>query len=111
MDLQKNSIDLFLQSVCRFVWDDEKARDIQDELKDHISSYIEEYMDDGMNIDDATNEALKQMGDPNVLSEFYKEKILPKRKWKLFSLGFACVLLIYSSIIMSQTKGFRYFFM
>lgn len=24
MDLQKNSIDLFLQSVCRFVWDDEK---------------------------------------------------------------------------------------
>ncbi|WP_270771684.1 permease prefix domain 1-containing protein [Intestinibacter bartlettii] len=110
MDLQKNSIDLFLQSVCRFVWDDEKARDIQDELKDHISSYIEEYMDDGMNIDDATNEALKQMGDPNVLSEFYKEKILPKRKWKLFLLGFACVLLIYSSIIMSQTKGFEIFF-
>ena len=35
MDLQKNSIDLFLQSVCRFVWDDEKAKDIQDELKDH----------------------------------------------------------------------------
>ena len=46
MDLQKNSIDLFLQSVCRFVWDDEKAKDIQDELKDHISSYVEEYMDD-----------------------------------------------------------------
>ena len=67
-------------------------------------------MDDGMNIDDATNEALKQMGDPNVLSEFYKEKILPKRKWKLFLLGFACVLLIYSSIIMSQTKGFEIFF-
>ena len=45
MDLQKNSIDLFLQSVCRFVWDDEKAKDIQDELKDHISSYVEEYME------------------------------------------------------------------
>ena len=44
MDLQKNSIDLFLQSVCRFVWDDEKAKDIQDELKDHISSYVEEWM-------------------------------------------------------------------
>ena len=110
MDLQKNSIDLFLQSVCRFVWDDEKAKDIQDELKDHISSYVEEYMDEGMNIDEATNEALKQMGDPNVLSELYKQKILPKRKWKLVLLGFACVLLMYGSIIMGQTKGFEMLF-
>ena len=37
-----------------------------------------------MNIDDATNEALKQMGDPNVLSEFYKEKILPKESGNCF---------------------------
>ena len=110
MDLQKNSIDLFLQSVCRFVWDDEKAKDIQDELKDHISSYVEEYMDEGMNIDEATDEALKQMGDPNVLSELYKQKILPKRKWKLVLLGFACVLLMYGSIIMGQTKGFEMLF-
>ena len=71
MDLQKNSIDLFLQSVCRFVWDDEKARDIQDELKDHISSYIEEYMDDGMNIDAVSYTHLYQFVHMlNVMAKF-----------------------------------------
>lgn len=84
MDLQKNSIDLFLQSVCRFVWDDEKAKDIQDELKDHISSYVEEYMDEGMNIDEATNEALKQMGDPNVLVNFINKKFYQKESGNWF---------------------------
>ncbi|MDY2736180.1 hypothetical protein, partial [Intestinibacter sp.] len=33
-----------------------------------------EYTEEGMSLDEATNEALKQMGDPNMLSELYKEK-------------------------------------
>lgn len=71
----QNSIDNFLQSVCRFISTEEKAKDIQDELKDHIYSYIEEYTEDGMSSKDATTMALKQMGDPNSLSKLYKDKL------------------------------------
>lgn len=74
MNSGKKSIESFLQSVCRFISTEEKAKDIQDELRDHICSYIEEYTKDGMNNEDATIMALKQMGDPNVLSKMYKEK-------------------------------------
>lgn len=74
MNSQKNSIENFLQSVCKFIPTEEKAKDIQDELRDHIYSYIEEYTKDGMSTEAATTMALKQMGDPDILSEIYKDK-------------------------------------
>ena len=74
MNAEKKSIESFLQSVCRFISTEEKAKDIQDELRDHIYSYIEEYTEDGMSTDTATTMALKQMGDPNILSKIYKDK-------------------------------------
>ncbi|MPM65374.1 hypothetical protein SDC9_112270 [bioreactor metagenome] len=74
MNMQNNSIENFLQSVCKFIRTEEKAKDIQDELRDHIYSYIEEYTKDGMSTDAAITMALKQMGDPNILSKIYKDK-------------------------------------
>lgn len=71
---EKNvSIERFLQSVCKFISTEDKAKEIQDELKDHIYSYIEEYTEKGMGDEEATI-ALKQMGDPNALSKMYKDK-------------------------------------
>lgn len=74
MNMQKNSIENFLQSVCKFISTEEKAKDIQDELRDHIYSYIDEYTKDGMDSKSATTTALKQMGDPDLLSKIYKDK-------------------------------------
>lgn len=72
---EKNvSIERFLQSVCKFISTEDKAKEIQDELKDHIYSYIEEYTENGMDEEEATTIALKQMGDPNALSKMYKDK-------------------------------------
>ena len=88
-----NSIEVFLQSVCRFISTEESAKDIRDELEDHISSYIEEYMDEGMDLDEATNKALEQMGDPRQLSELYKEAPYRyKGFWKILLITvFTCV--------------------
>ncbi|WP_455543942.1 permease prefix domain 1-containing protein [Intestinibacter sp.] len=95
MNLQEKRIEEFLESACRFVSTEERANDIQDELRDHISNYIEEYREEGMDESSATNEALKQMGDPKILGELYKEKILPKKKWKLIVIG---ILFIFMSL-------------
>lgn len=97
MDKEKNCIENFLQSVCRFVSTEERAKDIQDELRDHIDSYVHEYTTNGMTIEDATYNALKQMGDPDSLSKDFKDKISNKRR--LFMLGFiSSFLLILLSI-------------
>lgn len=95
-----NSIELFLQSVCRFVSTEEKAKDIRDELQDHISNYIEEYMDEGMDLNQATNEALKQMGDPSMLSEFYKEEPYSyKRIFKIILVSIFSFTCVFSKFI------------
>ncbi len=99
MNLQEKRIEEFLESACRFVSTEERANDIQDELRDHISNYIEEYRKEGMDYEEATNEALKQMGDPKILRELYKEKILPKKKFKLIVIGILYAILIYSVVI------------
>ncbi len=85
MITQKNSIENFLQSVCRFVSTEERAKDIRDELRDHIDSYIDEYTNDGMTIEAATSSALKQMGDPYNLSTNFKDN--NSNKGRIFMVG------------------------
>lgn len=95
MTEEKNTIENFLQSVCRFVSTEERAQDIQDELRDHIDSYIDEYTRDGMDIEDATSKALKQMGDPYTLSTSFKDTISKKNRIFIASLlGFFMIILL-----------------
>lgn len=80
MNEENKNIQRFLQSACRFISTEERAIEIQDELRDHIYSYIEEYIEDGMGEEDATNMALKNMGDPNTLSKTYRDKTYRYRR-------------------------------
>lgn len=97
---QKNAIENFLQSTCRFISTEEKAKDLQDELRDHIYSYIEEYTKDGMNEEEATTMALKQMGDPDILSKIYKDKIYKHNKlFRVFSIILLTLISIFSDFV------------
>ncbi len=97
---QKNAIENFLQSTCRFISTEEKAKDLQDELRDHIYSYIEEYTKDGMNEEEATTMALKQMGDPDILSKIYKDKIYKHNKlFRVFSIILLTLIFIFSDFV------------
>jgi len=96
MTKEKNSIENFLQSVCRFVSTEERAQDIRDELKDHIDSYIDEYTNDGMTIEDATSNALKQMGDPYALSTSFTDNIYSNKRIFIVGLIVSFMLMILS---------------
>lgn len=100
MSKQKNTIEDFLQCACKFISTEEKAKDLQDELRDHIYSYIEEYSEDGMSTEEATTLALKQMGDPNVLSKIYKDKIYKHNKlFRIFSILLLTLIFIFSDFV------------
>ena len=100
MNNQKNTIENFLQCACKFISTEEKAKDLQDELRDHIYSYIEEYSEDGMSTEDATTLALKQMGDPNILSKIYKDKIYKHSKlFRIFSIVLLTLIFICSDFV------------
>lgn len=100
MNIENNTIENFLQSACRFISTEEKAKDMKDELKDHIYSYIEEYTEDGMSCNAATTMALKQMGDPDTLSKIYKDKIYKYNKlFRIFSLIIITFIFISSDFV------------
>lgn len=108
MTIENNTIENFLQSACKFISTEEKAKDMKDELKDHISSYIEEYTQDGMSSNAATNMALKQMGDPDVLSKIYKYNKL----FRIFSLIIITFIFIFSDfayIFLNSFNNFQIF--
>lgn len=101
---EKNvSIEKFLQSVCKFISTEERAKEIQDELKDHIYSYIEEYTENGMSEEEATTIALKQMGDPNALSKMYKDRTC--KISRLLHI-FAILTLLSISTILEIARGY-----
>lgn len=108
MNSGKKSIESFLQSVCRFISTEEKAKDIQDELRDHICSYIEEYTKDGIDNEEATVMALKQMGDPNVLSKMYKEKTYKvNRLFRIFSIALISAIFIISDFVYLYINSYK----
>lgn len=108
MNTETKSIESFLQSVCRFISTEEKAKDIQDELRDHICSYVDEYTRDGMSHEDATIMALKQMGDPNILSKMYKEKTYKaNRLLHVFLIILVLSLTTFTSIAYSYINSFN----
>ncbi|RDY23462.1 hypothetical protein CHF27_008225 [Romboutsia maritimum] len=96
MTKKRNPIENFLQSVCRFVSTEERAKDIRDELKDHIDSYIDEYTTDGMTIEDATSNALRQMGDPDTLSSNFKDNISGNKRLFVVGLIVSCMVIFLS---------------
>ncbi|MGL6105576.1 permease prefix domain 1-containing protein [Romboutsia sp.] len=98
-----SSIENFLQSVCRFISTEEKAKEIQDELRDHICSCVEDYVKNGVSTCDATSIALKQMGDPSALSKLYKDK----------TSNFSRFLVIFSTVVVlliSAIAGIGYIY-
>lgn len=100
MNTQNNTIENFLQCACKFISTEEKAKDLQDELRDHIYSYIEEYSEDGMSTEDATTLALKQMGDPNRLNKIYKDKIYKHSKlFRIVSIILLTLIFIFSDFL------------
>lgn len=110
MTIENNTIENFLQSACSFISTEEKAKDMKDELEDHIYSYIEEYTQDGISSNAATNMALKQMGDPDILSKIYKDKIYKYNKlFRIFSLIIITSIFIFSDFAYISLNSFNNF--
>lgn len=106
MNAENKNIQRFLQSACRFISTEERAIEIQDELRDHIYSYIEEYKNDGISEESAVNMALKNMGDPNTLSKSYRDKTYKYKR--LFHVFFVILLLsvnAFSMILYDRIAG------
>lgn len=62
-----NAIDQYINHILQSVLNTEMHEDIRTELNDHIYSLLEEYLQLGIPEKDATEKAIKSMGEPNAL--------------------------------------------
>jgi cell division protein FtsW (lipid II flippase) len=95
MSLENNKIENYISTVCELVKNKDVHYDIALELKDHIQTLKEEYIDSGLSEEAAIEKAISHMGDPDLigkqLDKTHKAKIgwgvlIPLLAFSLFGL-------------------------
>lgn len=81
--MSNGAIDGYLKKVTKIIYDSKKRSSIKQELSDMIDDFTEAYMEMGMNEEDARNEAIKQMGDPEETGKLFNQIYRVKYDWKI----------------------------
>lgn len=83
----------FLDRVCKHVRAKDLHADIREELSSHIAEQIEIFQEEGMPREGAASEAIRLMGDPDLIGRNLHKAHRPVIEWKLLSI-FALMALI-----------------
>lgn len=81
--MKSDSIDRYLKTVTKIIYDSKKRISVKQELADMIEDFIEAYMEMGMTEDEARAEAIKQMGDPEETGFLFNKIYHVKFDWKI----------------------------
>lgn len=65
--IENYKVNKYINDVCKFIKNKKVHPEIKEELLSHINDIIEEYLEIGLSLDDATDKALMQMGNSEVI--------------------------------------------
>ena len=90
-------INTFLDSVCNEIRYKPIRKDIAEELKNHINELKSDYIDKGLEDNEAEDKAVEQMGEPKEIGLKLNKIHKPKLDWKLLiimiiTLGFGLLV-------------------
>lgn len=78
-------VELFLDELANQIHTEDEAKDIKDELYDHIKSSIDEYLDMEYSLESAVSKSLLSMGDPREIGySFTNYDLMKKRKMLMY---------------------------
>ncbi len=92
----------FLNNVCQEIKYKPIRKGIADELENHIQEIKEEYIEKGMNEDEAEKKAVKQMGEAKTIGKELNKVHKPKLDWKLLLIT---VILICFGILVDMIRA------
>lgn len=78
-----NSIDIFIDYVCDNIKYSPAKSEIKDELYEHILEEKENYIRDGMDVNEAEKTAINNMGDPKQISKEFNKIYKKRLDWKM----------------------------
>ena len=65
--IENCKVNKYINDVCKLIKNKKVHPEIKEELLSHINDIIEDYLEIGLSLDDATDKALIQMGNSEVI--------------------------------------------
>lgn len=65
--MDNKRVEDFLENICNQISQEEVAKEVYLEMKDHVETMAEEYIEDGIEKEEAIEKALYNMGDPTKI--------------------------------------------
>ncbi|MDF2544758.1 MAG: hypothetical protein K0S47_4476 [Herbinix sp.] len=91
--IESQEVKIFLEDVTNQIRYKPIHNEIEEELKGHMEDRVYEFIELGMDKDDAIKKAVEQMGDPNSIGIMINETRYIKNSWPLLCMVFASVFL------------------
>jgi len=88
---QSNKIGDYLNIVCEQIRWKKAHTAISKEIEDHINDQIDAFMTNGLDREEATDRAIKEMGDPVLIGSELDHTYKPKMEWSILIL--TCIAL------------------
>lgn len=81
--LENNKVNEYINDICKLIKNKKVHNEIKEELLDHINDIIEDYLEIGMSLDVATDKALMQMGNSEVIGHDLNKAHKSNSDWLL----------------------------
>lgn len=81
--IENNKVNEYINNVCKLIKNKKVHNEIKEELLDHINDIIEDYLEIGMPLDVATDKALMQMGNSEVIGHDLNKAHKSNSDWLL----------------------------
>lgn len=81
----------YLNQVCAYIKASELHAEIKLELENHLDEIVEAKMNEGIAWEEAISQAIRQLGDPQVLGKQLHDVHKPKVEWNLLGLLLAFI--------------------
>lgn len=108
IDYRKHEkVELFLDELANQIHTEHEAKDIKDELYDHIENSIDEYVDMDYGIETAISKSLLSMGDPKEIGySFTNYDLMKKRKMLMYFFKIFGMMLFMSIVLFIDYREF-----
>lgn len=88
-----SSSERYLKKVTKIIYDSKKRASVSKELEDMIEDFMEAYMQRGLSEEEAKEEAIRQMGNPEETGLLFNKIYRVKYDWKMI-----CYMLLWAVV-------------
>lgn len=104
---ENNKVNEYINNVCKLIKNKKVHNEIKEELLDHINDIIDDYLEIGMSLDVATDKALMQMGNAEVIGHDLNKAHKSNSDWLLLIITTFLIFLGFLTTAFLQLNTFN----